>query len=91
MLPLRVVGWGLGCVLSSQWISEDVLGVDSPQGFSLVSRPCAGLYGLSSFLRSSGSCTDNYLSANVNPITRPGLKVDNILPVSLPMRGLSTV
>lgn len=54
MLPLRVVGWRLYFVLSSQWICEDVLSVDFPQAFSLVSRFCTGLCRLCGFFRWSG-------------------------------------
>ena len=41
--PLRVAGGSVGRVLSSQRISEDVLGVDSPQALSLVGELRAGL------------------------------------------------
>lgn len=54
MLPLRVVGWRLCCLLSSQRICEDVLSVDAPQAFSLVGGPRAGLCRLCGFLCWSG-------------------------------------
>lgn len=68
MLPLRVVGWSLCCLLSSQWIGEDVLGVDSPKDFSLVTKPCAGLRRLCGFLCCSGFCTEDNPSANLGPL-----------------------
>lgn len=76
MLPLRVVGQCLGSLLSSQRISEDVLGVSSPQALSLVGRPCAGFCRLSGFLCWSGVCTEEQLSANsidVELICNPNL------------------
>lgn len=61
--PLRVVGQSLCCVLSSQWISEDVFGVGSPLALFLVSRLCTGLCRLCGFLCWSGFCTEDCLLA----------------------------
>lgn len=60
MLPLRVVGQSLCSLLSSQWISEDVLCVGFPQALPMVFRPCAGLCRLCCTFCWSGVCTENH-------------------------------
>lgn len=62
ILPLRVVGQSLCCVLSSQRISEDVLGVGSPQALFAVSRLVTGLRRLRGLLCWSGLWNDESLS-----------------------------
>lgn len=62
ILPLSVVGQSLCCLLSSEWICEEVFSVDSPQALSLVSRSCTGLCRLSGLLCCFGFCEEEELS-----------------------------